>query len=255
MAGPRCGQPLHASARWPVCWSCVTYCLKYDRRTFDAPCIVAPFEMWSTDESHALPRPKFRKTWHHVTNDHRPACHGHRSRSDASRRPAVTCPSHSCPNASRSKFYHTCSHATYHHPLSRGPLATWVVPAADTWRRLAVAAGTSRPKISATADRGPTRTASPVWAAASSHGPVGHCRTRQGITKWHVASYHGIAPASSFSVILTDRTPRTWHPLGSVGDRRLSDFEAPKHHIGLPSCVLGVERPPDVPISPPICEL
>ena len=87
-----------------------------------------------------------------------------------------------------------------------------------------------------------------------SHGPVPHCRTPQGITRSHVAAFHGTDPASSFSVIATDRTPRMWHPLGTVGDRHLGCFEAPKHHIGLPSCVLGVERPPDVPISPPICE-
>ena len=76
-----------------------------------------------------------------------------------------------------------------------------------------------------------------------------HCRTRQSITRSHVASFHGTAPASSFSVIATHRTPRKWHPLGTVGDRRLGDFEAPKHNIGLPSCFLGVERPPDVPIT------
>ena len=46
----------------------------------------------------------------------------------------------------------------------------------------------------------------------------------------------------------------TWHFRGTASDRRLGEFEAPKRQIGLPSCVLGVERPPDVPISPPICE-
>ena len=70
----------------------------------------------------------------------------------------------------------------------------------------------------------------------------------------HAASDRGSCHAASSAAVATDRKPLTWHFRGTTSDRRLGKFEAPRHHIGLPGCVLGVERPPDVPTSPPICK-